>query len=97
MKFDKFMTKLRGAQTKFGISAIDLIIIDDVASSKEKVTIMGFLEGFWRTSPATTHKAIKALAKKKLLKVVNDPEDGRIKMLTVGEKYNELVKYVEAV
>jgi len=97
MKFDKFMLKLKGVQVKFGISAIDLIIIDDVASSKEKVTIMGFLEGFWRTSPVTTHNAIKALAKKKLLKITVDPEDGRVKLLTVGEKYNDLVKYVEAV
>lgn len=97
MKFDKFMLKLKGVQVKFGISAIDLIIIDDVASSKEKVTIMGFLDGFWRTSPVTTHNAIKALAKKKLLKITVDPEDGRVKLLTVGEKYNDLVKYVEAV
>jgi DNA-binding MarR family transcriptional regulator len=97
MKFDKFIAKLKGAQAKFSITALDLIIISEVASSKEKVTIMDFLEGFWRTSPATTHKAIKALAKKKLLKVTNDSEDGRIKLLTVGEKYNELVKYVETV
>ncbi len=97
MKFDKFMTKLKGVQVKFSISAIDLIIIDEVASSKEKVTIMGFLEGFWRTSPVTTHNAIKALAKKKMLKITVDPEDGRIKLLTVGEKYNDLVKYVEAI
>ncbi len=97
MKFDKFIAKLKGTQAKFGISAIDLIIVDEIASSKEKVTIMGFLEGFWRTSPVTTHNAIKALAKKKLLKITVDPEDGRIKLLTVGEKYNDLVKYVEAV
>lgn len=97
MKFDKFMLKLKGVQVKFGISAIDLIIIDDVASSKEKVTIMSFLDGFWRTSPVTTHNAIKALAKKKLLKITVDPEDGRVKLLTVGEKYNDLVKYVEAI
>ena len=97
MKFDKFMLKLKGVQVKFGISAIDLIIIDDVASSKEKVTIMSFLDGFWRTSPVTTHNAIKALAKKKLLKITVDPEDGRVKLLTVGEKYNDLVKYVEVV
>ena len=97
MKFDKFMAKLKSVQVKFSISAIDLIIIDEVASSKEKVTIMAFLDGFWRTSPATTHRLIKELSKKKLLKVVNDPDDGRIKMLTVGDKYNDLVKYVEAI
>ena len=97
MKFDKFMAKLKGTKTKFGVSATDLIIIDEVASSKEKVTIMTFLDGFWRTSPATTHRAIKNLTKKKLLKITVDPEDGRIKMLTVGEKFPELVKYVEAV
>ena len=97
MKFDKFIAKLKGTQTKFGISAIDLIIVDEIASSKEKVTIMGFLDGFWRTSPATTHKSIKELAKKKLLKITNDPDDGRIKMLTVGDKYNDLVKYVEVI
>jgi len=98
MKFEKFMVKLKGAQDRFAISAIDLIILDDVASSKEKVTIMGFLERFWRTSPWRRIEQCEVLASKRNCSRSRlTPEDGRVKLLTVGEKYNDLVKYVEAV
>ena len=97
MKFNKFMAKLTGVQDKYNISSTELIIINQVASNKEAVTIMTFINGFSQTSPATTHGLIKKLTQKKLLKISIHPNDGRIKLLGVGEKFPDLVKYVETI
>ena len=45
MKFDKFVTKLKGAKDKFGIEPIELIILDEIVR-KGEVTIMAFAEEF---------------------------------------------------
>lgn len=93
MKFDKFVTKLKGAKDKFGIEPIELIILDEIVR-KGEVTIMAFSEGFWRTSPVTTFKHVKNLTKRKMLKLEPSPTDGRVKLLKEGSKFNELVKYL---
>lgn len=93
MKFDKFVAKLKGAKDKFGVEPIELIILDEVVR-KGEVTIMGFADGFWRTSQMTTFRHVKNLTNKKLLKIEPHPEDGRVKLLKEGCKFKDLVKYL---
>jgi DNA-binding MarR family transcriptional regulator len=93
MKFDKFVMKLKGTKDKFGLNPFEVIILDEVIR-KGEVTIMALLDEFWRTSPATTHKHIKNLISRKMLKLEVSPTDGRVKVLKEGCKFKELAKYL---
>jgi DNA-binding MarR family transcriptional regulator len=48
-------------------------------------------------SPATIHKRIKKLCAAEFLKKTEHPDDVRFKVLTKGERYDLLVKYLAEV
>ena len=97
MKFDKLMAKVKGAEDKYGINPISLMIIDYVLEEEKvrEVTIMNLLESFWRTSRATTHKYFKKLVAKKIFVLKRSKVDGRVKIIEKGSKFDEFIAYME--
>lgn len=94
MKLDKFISCIDEARGKWGLEPAHLELLQDILTTQKEageVTIMEVLDNYPITSPATTHKNLKLLLKKKLLTSVNSAEDGRIKTLKKGIKLNELM------
>ena len=97
MKADKLIAKVKGAQDKYGVDPTSLLIVDYVMENWKsgEVTIMNLLEGFWRTSPATTHTYFKKLVVKKIFIAKQSKEDGRRKIILKGAKFDEFISYLE--
>jgi hypothetical protein len=93
MKIDRVADLLTSVNKTFGIDDVDLIIIGQVERERKagnKITIMGFVDNFNRTSPASTHRRIKSLCAKKLLEKVDSEDSGRVKFLATGKKFTDL-------
>ncbi|WP_396189654.1 MarR family transcriptional regulator [Flavobacterium sp.] len=97
MKADKILAKIKGANDKFGVDPTSLLIVDYVVENWKsgEVTIMNLLEGFWRTSPATTHTYLKKLIAKKILVSKQSKEDARRKHIEKGAKFDDFIAYME--
>lgn len=101
MKLLNLTATLRKVRKEWKLEPVHLELLTEVVSSNKalsnKVTVMQIIDNFPQTSRATTHKNLKMLLKKKILTTVNNPEDGRIKLLRTGAKFTELVSTLEAV
>jgi len=97
VKADKLIARVKGAQDKFGVDPTSLLIVDFVMENWKagEVTIMALLEGFWRTSPATTHTYLQKLIAKKIFTAKQTKADGRVKVIQKGAKYDEFIAYLE--
>jgi hypothetical protein len=97
VKADKLIAKVKGAQDKYGVDPTSLLIVDYVMENWKsgEVTIMNLLEGFWRTSPATTHTYLKKLIAKKILMAKPCRDDARRKEIQKGAKFDEFIAYLE--
>jgi hypothetical protein len=97
VKADKLIARVKGAEDKYGVDATSLLIVDFVMEGWRdgEVTIMDVLNGFWRTSPATTHTYLKKLIAKKIFIGKQSKEDGRRKSVQKGAKYDEFIAYLE--
>ena len=98
MKLDKLVSCIDEARDNWGLEPAHLELLQDILTAQKEigeVTIMSVLENYLQTSPATTHKNLKLLLKKKLLTSVNSAEDGRIKLLGKGIKLNQLMTDLE--
>jgi hypothetical protein len=87
-------------EAKFGINSDELHLLSFVEGLFEggEVTIMPLLEQYENyASPATTHKRIANLVGAKMLKKVSDSKDTRVKKLEVGNKHNDLVKFLKEI
>jgi hypothetical protein len=92
MKLDKLIKSLYVARKEWGLEACHLELLYEILIAEiGETTIMSVLDNYPTTSPATTHKNLKLLLKKKILTSVNSAEDGRIKTLEKGIKLNELM------
>jgi len=101
MKLINLSATLKMVRKNYKLEPVHLELLNEVVLANKhldgKVTIMQILEAFPLTSQATTHKNLKALLKKKLLTTVNNPEDGRVKLIRTGSKFTDLVNELEAV
>ena len=101
MKLINLSATLKMVRKNYKLESVHLELLNEVVLANKhlngKVTIMQILESFPLTSQATTHKNLKILLKKKLLTTVNNPEDGRIKLIKTGAKFTDLVNELEAV
>lgn len=97
MRADKLIAKVKGVEDKYGVDPTSLLIVDFVMEGWKagEVTIMSLLDGFWRTSPATTHTYLKKLIAKKILTTKPCKDDARRKSIEKGSKYNEFISYLE--
>lgn len=96
MKLDKYVTKLKEIQFKYGVSPMCLLILGQFLEADKKedeVTIMNIIERSPHASPATIHKYLHTLLDKKIL-VMQGTTDGRKKVLARGKKFEELEKFV---
>lgn len=101
MKLLNLAATLNMVRKNYKLEPVHLELLNEVVLANKhlngKVTIMQILEAFPLTSQATTHKNLQMLLKKKLLTTVNNPDDGRIKLLKTGTRFAELVGQLEAV
>jgi len=101
MKLLNLAATLNMVRKTYKLEPVHLELLNEVVLANKhldgKVTIMQILEGFPLTSQATTHKNLQMLLKKKLLTTVNNPDDGRVKLIRTGVKFTELVGNLEAV
>jgi DNA-binding MarR family transcriptional regulator len=101
MKLINLSATLKMVRKNYKLEPVHLELLNEVVLANKhlngKVTIMQILEAFPLTSQATTHKNLQMLLKKKLLTTVNNPEDGRIKLIKTGAKFTNLVNELEAV
>jgi hypothetical protein len=97
VKADKLIARVKGAEDKYGVDATSLLIVDFVMEGWRdgEVTIMDVLNGFWRTSPATTHTYLKKLIAKKILTAKPCKDDARRKAIQKGAKFDEFIAYLE--
>ena len=86
---------------RFNLDMIDLIILNEALTRDkqipDEVTIMEIVDYCDAASPATIHKRIKKLCAAEFLKKTEHPDDVRFKVLTKGERYDLLVKYLAEV
>lgn len=78
----------------------ELTLISYIAGKwekKEEVTITSILESYTMASPATTHKRLSNLINNGVLAKTLDDKDLRVKTLSKGETYNDLVKFLKGV
>jgi len=101
MKLLNLAATLNMVRKTYKLESVHLELLNEVVLANKhlsgKVTIMQILEAFPLTSQATTHKNLQMLLKKKLLTTVNNPEDGRVKLIRTGSKFTNLVNELEAV
>jgi DNA-binding MarR family transcriptional regulator len=101
MKLLNLTATIHKVRKEWKLEPVHLELLTEVVmankATNNKLTVMQILDSFTLTSQATTHKNLKTLLKKKLLTTVNNPEDGRVKLLRTGVKFSELVGTLEAV
>jgi hypothetical protein len=97
VKADKLIARVKGVEDKYGVDPTSLLIVDFVMEGWKagEVTIMDVLNGFWRTSPATTHAYLKKMITKKILVTKPNKEDARRKSVLKGIKFDEFIAYLE--
>jgi len=99
VKLEKYVSKLKEIQYKFGVSPMCLLILNqflEAGKGGDEVTIMDILETNPHASQATTHKYLHVLLEKKIL-AMQGTTDGRKKVLVRGKKFEELDKFVGCV
>lgn len=101
MKIEKLIEAVRLMKGRFNLDMIDLIILNEALTRDkqipDEVTIMEIVDYCDAASPATIHKRIKKLCAAEFLKKTEHPDDVRFKVLTKGERYDLLVKYLAEV
>lgn len=78
----------------------ELLLLSYVVNAIKKngeVTIMNILQNYPFSSQMTTHGRIKHLIKQEMLAKEIEVNDGRIKKLVKGKKYEDLVKFLRSI
>ena len=90
---ENFVEKLEWAYLTYGLDVHKLFMLD-ICNTRwnagNKIQVTELIKHYNGTSPATTHRSIHALVKQKLLKLVVDKNDKRIKYLAEGSNLSKL-------
>ena len=101
MKIEKLMEAVYLMKGRFNLDLIDLVVLHEALTRDKQmpheVTIMEIVDYCDAASPATIHKRIKKLCAAEFLKKTEHPDDVRFKVLTKGERYGILEKYLAEV
>jgi DNA-binding MarR family transcriptional regulator len=97
MKANQFVDKLLCADEKHGVEPNMLLLLGYIMNEWKagEVTIMNILLGFERTSQMTTHNNLNRLIQRKILRTKKSKDDGRVKTVEKGTKYDAFITYLE--
>ena len=101
MKIEKLTEAVQLMKDTFNLDMIDLIVLREALTRDKQmpheVTIMEIVDFCDAASPATIHSRIKKLCAADLLKKTEHPDDVRFKVLTKGDKYDDMLKQLAEV
>lgn len=98
MKLENLVNTIGAIETEFGLDFTDLSLLAAAQSywkENRTIRITDLVRDFKIASPATIHYRVsRDLVKKKMIKLVSNPEDAREKFVVEGPTLRKLEKFL---